>query len=272
MFYSAKSLSELESIITCQLSHVHKWLCANKLSLSIEKSSFVIFHPTQKKLDYNVQIFLNDLSIKREYTIKYLGITIDCNLNWKSHVAEISKKIKRNIGVICKLRNFVNSHILKNLYYSLIYPYLIYGIVAWGNTYTSSTNPLFLLQKKLIITTFSDYLDHTNSIFLALNILKFQDLVFYHNALFMYDFHSGNLPHIFSTFFSPVNQKHSYNTRLASRSTYSLPKVRTNFGKFNIRFIGPKIWNEVDETFKNCKKYKFKKMLKNSLIQFVTNP
>ena len=34
-----------------------------------------------------------------------------------------------------------------------------------------------------------------------------------------------------------------------------------------IRFIGPKIWNEVDETFKKCKKYKVKKMLKNSLIQ-----
>ena len=98
--YSAKRLSELESIITCRHSHVHKWLCANKLSLNIEKLSFVIFHPTQKKLDHNVQIFLNDLSIKREYTIKYLGITIDCKLNWKSHVAEISKKIKRNIAVI----------------------------------------------------------------------------------------------------------------------------------------------------------------------------
>ena len=109
-------------------------------------------------------------------------------------------------GVICKLRNFVNSHILKNLYYSLIYPYLIYEIVAWGNTYTPLTNPLFLLQKKLVrIIAFSDYLDNTNPIFLAQNILKLQDLVFYYNALFMYDFHSGNLTHIFSTFFSPVS-------------------------------------------------------------------
>ena len=49
LFYSAKSLSELESTITCQLSHVHKWLYANKLSLNIQKSSFLIFHPTQKK-------------------------------------------------------------------------------------------------------------------------------------------------------------------------------------------------------------------------------
>ena len=60
LFYSAKSFSELESTVTCQLSDVHKWLCANKLSLNIEKSSFVIFHPTQKKLNRNVQIFLND--------------------------------------------------------------------------------------------------------------------------------------------------------------------------------------------------------------------
>ena len=79
-------------------------------------------------------------------------------------------------------------------------------IVAWGNTYTSLTNPLFLLQKKLVrIIASSDYLDHTNPIFLAQNILKLQDLVFYYNALFMYDFHSGNLTHIFSTFFSPVS-------------------------------------------------------------------
>ena len=43
LFYSAKSLSELESTVTRQLSDVHKWLCANKLSLNIEKSSFCKF-------------------------------------------------------------------------------------------------------------------------------------------------------------------------------------------------------------------------------------
>jgi hypothetical protein len=46
-----------------------------------------------------------------------------------------------------------------------------------------------------------------------------------------------------------------------------MPKVKTNFGKFNIRFVGPKTWNEIDETFKNCNKYKFKKKLKNNLLQ-----
>ncbi len=79
-------------------------------------------------LNYNVQISLNEQQIKREKTI------IDCHLNWKSHISETSKKIRRNIGIIFKLRSLVNTSILKNLYYSLIYPYLTYGIVAWGNT------------------------------------------------------------------------------------------------------------------------------------------
>ena len=82
-----------------------------KLSLNIEKSSFVTFHPIQKKLDHNAQILLNDLSIKREYTIKYLGITTDCNLNWKSCMLP---KFQRRSNVILVLfvsyGIFVNSH------------------------------------------------------------------------------------------------------------------------------------------------------------------
>ena len=77
-----------------------------------------------------MQISLNELHIKREKTIKHLGIVMDCHLNWKSHISEISKKIKRNIGIIFKLRSLVNTSILKNVYYSLIYPYLTYGLVA----------------------------------------------------------------------------------------------------------------------------------------------
>ena len=60
------------------------------------------------------------------------------------------KKIKRSIGVISKIRHYVNTKLLTNLYYSFIYSYLIYGIVAWGNSYSSTTKPLYLLQKKAI--------------------------------------------------------------------------------------------------------------------------
>jgi hypothetical protein len=44
--------------------------------------------------------------------------------------------------------------------------------------------------------------------------------------------------------------------------TSSLPKVITNFGKFNVRFVGPKTWNEIDETFKLATNINLRKSLK----------
>jgi hypothetical protein len=143
--------------------------------------------------------------------------------------------------------------------------------VAWGNTYASSTNPIFILQKKIVRLTFSDYNALTNPLFISLGIVRFNDLIFYHNALFMFDYHTGSLPDTFQNVFLPISQKHSYNTRLASRSSYSLPKIRTNYGKFNIRFAGPKTWNDIKEDLKSLGKSKFKQELKNLLLQSYSN-
>ena len=50
LFCSHKNLQSLEQNLNMQLHNVNQWLCANKLSLNIDKSNFVIFHPPQKKI------------------------------------------------------------------------------------------------------------------------------------------------------------------------------------------------------------------------------
>ena len=62
----------------------------------------------------------------------------------------ISKKIKRSVGILSKVRHYINISTLVMLYYTLIYPFLKYAIVAWGNTYTSMLKPLINLQKKAV--------------------------------------------------------------------------------------------------------------------------
>ena len=59
----------------------------------------------------------------------------------------------------------------------------------------------------------------------------------------MHNFYNGNLPNSFDGFFNPVCELHGHNTRLASKLAYSLPMARTNYGIFNIRFTGTRIWN-----------------------------
>ncbi len=115
--------------------------------------------------------------------------------------------------------------------------------------------------------TFSIFYEHSNLLFIKLGILKLHDLVLYHNAIFMYDFHNDNLPETFNTSFFPVNQRHNYNTRFASRLSYSLPHIRTNYGKFIIRYSGVKLWNEIDDEIKKLKPGCFKKKLQKYLLE-----
>ena len=64
----------------------------------------------------------------------------------------------------------------------------------------------------------------------------------------------------------PVSSIHSYNTRLASKSSLYLPHARTNYGIFNIRYNGAKIWNTIDIEVRNLPKKHFIKKLKNNYL------
>ena len=249
LFYENKSLQILQNRINSELINVHTWLSANKLSLNIEKSNLIIFHPPQKILqDFSFNLFLNNKQLKREYCIKYLGILIDSHLSWKPQVDFVVKKIRRSIGILSKLRHYIDLSILLKLYYALIYPFLIYGIIIWGNTYESTLKPIFILQKKALrIITFSQYDSPSSPLFKSLQVIKFYDLVTFHIATFVYKFHNQLPPTVFHSFFTKVTNIHKYNTRLAAKQSYYLPFVRTNYGKFNIRFQGPSIWNCIDK-------------------------
>ena len=160
----------------------------------------------------------------------------------------IGIKIKRNIGIFSKLRYYVKLDILVKIYYTLRYPFLTYGLISWGTTYSSTTTPLLILQKRAMrVMTFAKFHEHFSQIFKHLKIVKLPDLVFLNIAVFMYKFHNRCLPSVFDTFFTQVNKRHNYNTRSASNMFYTLPKVRTNYGIFNIRFKGPKVWNSISE-------------------------
>ena len=267
LFCSHKSLQCLEAKVNVELNNVNNWLCVNKLSLNIDKSNFVIFHPSQKKVQYPINLIINNKILEEKKYVKCLGIIMDCNLNWKQHIHELSKKVSRSIGILSKLRHYVPQSILIQIYYSIVFPFLIYGVLIWGNTYKSNIYPLVILQKKAIrIITFSHFQSHTSPLFKKFNLLKLPDIVYLYTAVFMHQFHKGNLPEKFNNYFTLVSNQHSYNTRLASKATFILPLVRTNYGLFNIRFCGPKVWNSIEESLKSLSKFSFKKKLKQQLI------
>ena len=245
-------------IINVELEHVQTLFFTNKLSLNIDKSNYVLFHPPQKKVNISINLNINDTSLKEKPCIRYIGIMLNSNLNWKSHVNYSSTKIKRSIGILSKMRYLITLDVLINLYYTLIYPFLIYGLVVWGNTYPTNIKPLFILQKRTIrMITFLKFDEHSSQLFKLANILIFFYLVTFQVSIFMFKFHNKLLPAVFDNYFF---------LRLSCNHAYSLPSARTNYEIFNIRFTGAKVWNSIEAEFKNLSFKAFKARLRNSFV------
>ena len=105
-------LIQLQKIMNRELKKVRKWLDANRLSLNIDKTNFVVFYSPQIKLVEPVLIRFSKEKIKRESCVKLLGIMLDANLSWECHIAELSIKLSRTIGILYKIRHLVPFEIL----------------------------------------------------------------------------------------------------------------------------------------------------------------
>ena len=96
-------------------------------------------------------------------------------MKWLEHIQYIKNKVSKSVGILCKVQHYLDQQTLHNLYYTFVYPYLIYGVEIWGNACNAYIDPLIKLQKKCLrIITFSNYLEHTEPLFQRLEILNFK--------------------------------------------------------------------------------------------------
>ena len=59
-------------------------------------------------------------SIEKCCKAKYLGLILDENLNWKAHVQHLQKKLSCAVGIIAKLRHYLNPKNLLSVYYCCV--------------------------------------------------------------------------------------------------------------------------------------------------------
>ena len=148
IFYSHNCLKTLNKIIQQELDRVSIWLNVNKLSINTTKTKFICFKTKKKRHNHRIEISINDQNIEQVNQTTFLGVIIDENVTWHSHLNLIYKNIMKSTAVISKIRHFTNLNTRKLLYYSLVYPYLTYGNLIWGNTYKKRIQKLIKISKK----------------------------------------------------------------------------------------------------------------------------
>ena len=227
-----------------ELTKIYDWLAVNKLSLNISKTKFMVFHHPNKLIPQNYEIKINDTIVERVHDFCFLGLTLNENLNWKTHVNNISNKVSKYTGILNSLKRILPSYILRTLYCSLIQSQLNYCILAWGFNY----NRIEKNQKKAIrIITCSRYNEHTEPLFKALNLLKIKDLFELNLLKFYYKLKNHHLPFYFSSFVvETMNDIHHYDTR--SSDLIPANVTRTHFAQNCIRNKLPPLVNDTDNT------------------------
>ena len=124
---ACKNLIDLELKLNHELIAVAEWMKSNLLALSLVKTSFILFHSKKLKSYKTFNLKINGVNIQQVSIVKYLGVTFDANLTWKSHIDELCLKLSKTVGIVSKMRYYVNIDVLKMLYNSLIYPFFTYG-------------------------------------------------------------------------------------------------------------------------------------------------
>ena len=74
----------------------------------------------------SAQISIRNENIKQTNCIKFLGIIVDNKLNWHEHIIYIKNKVSRATGIIYTARKYANKQTVKQMYYTFVFPYLIY--------------------------------------------------------------------------------------------------------------------------------------------------
>ena len=149
LLISGPSLDFLMYQMNKELSKVVDWFRANKLSLNINKTNYMIFHAKNKKTSgCDHPICINNEPLNLVQKTKFLGVIIDSQLTWRYHIAHVANKISKSIGIISKAKKYVTKSILRNLYYTFIYPYISYCNSVWALASHSLLNMIHILQKK----------------------------------------------------------------------------------------------------------------------------
>ena len=149
----------------------------------------------------------------------------------------------------------------------MIYSRIKYGICAYGFAKKENMNKVQILQNKLLkVLLDKEWRTPTIELHNTLDILQVNDLFFQEIATFVYNYFKGNLPDGFTGYFQILN--HSYGTR-GNLNCLITPLCSTELGKKTVRYLGSKIWNDLNQEKKEIRSPKaFRKSIKNDILKY----
>ena len=240
---SGVDLDQLFAYANSELAKSTIWFKANKLTLNVKKTKFMLFSDTNSCIGTN-QLKIGDQIIEqigtncKEKYFRFVGHVLDDRLNWEGHIEHIAKKLaSANFGINSS-KNFLPLHIRKTLYYSLFDSHLNFGNLLWGCAKINKLKKIETLQKRCIRNiSLKSFKAHTEPLFKTLSILKFSDKLSHSRAVFMHQYRHNKLPTSFSGMFVDTTMTDTMQSRHNDYNYQNLPAIKKGLENFPFKQI-----------------------------------
>jgi len=110
---------------------------------------FPVFLPNKSPIS-TISLEINNSIINRVENCKYLGVIIDDQLKWSTHIESVEQKLQRLIGILYKIRYKLPNWCLRDIYFAFVHSNILYGLEVYGNTYVSYLDKLTTLNNKIL--------------------------------------------------------------------------------------------------------------------------
>ena len=264
---SGRDLDALFNTVNSEFYKISCYFKENLLALHPDKTRYIVFSNSKACRSTKLEINYNENSPDSPFNpslvrplsrvtgesddpaIRFLGLYIDPEFNFKYHVSTIIKKVSCALYFMRNASNILNQKALLSIYYALIHSHIIYAIQVWSACNNGLITKIFKLQKKAIrIINKLPYNEHTESYFKYCKILPLPNLIDYFKLQFMQRYVQGLLP---SSFFETWTTNASRNTIrnyiLRNSEDLYVPPARLAFTERHPLHLFPRLWTAFDD-------------------------
>ena len=185
---------------------------------------------------------IDNTSIDNVSKQKLLGIYIDENLTWYTHIDHLFSLISSKISLLRQLSDYVPTEVQKLFYQGYILPYIDYGSIIWGSATGNHIERLSKLQKCAArIILHANFIAPSAPMFQELGWLTISNRIKYNKAVLTYRALNNMTPEYISNLLKPISQTHTLNLRSSTNGSLYVPKPRTALYSGSFSCSAPKL-------------------------------
>uniref|UniRef100_A0A8C5AGY4 Reverse transcriptase domain-containing protein n=1 Tax=Gadus morhua TaxID=8049 RepID=A0A8C5AGY4_GADMO len=231
--------------LLCQcIEQVKEWMCRNFLQLNEEKTEIIVFGSKTERL--KVTQHLHSLSLKTSIKARNLGVIMDSDLHFDSHIKSVTKSAYYHLKNVARLRGLMSTEDLQKLVHAFITSKLDYCNGLLTGLPKQTLRKLQLVQNAAArVLTKTKKFDHITPILKSLHWLPVGQRIDFKIMLLTYKSLHGLGPK-YLTDMLPLHQP-SRPLRSSETNLLIIPRVNTKHGKAGFSYYATNSWNKLPE-------------------------